>query len=299
MAPLPRLAPRLAHEKTRSNVKEIGQTNATTAPTTSFVKGLLYSLLYLLFSTAIILSNKHIITETNFSCPIAVSSLGSFFGWAVSVLAISCNVTKLKTHLTLQQWCVYVLPIGVCTALSLAFANIAYFYLALSFIQMVKAFAPVVTFVVLVSFKLDRFDVNVVLAITVIVAGCFTASYGQTEAKSAQLGLACMLICEVAEAFRSAGMQYLLATKSFSLFDGMYYFSPATLLFLCVLVYLFEWEQLKDPEHLAAISENPFAFLAASCLGFFVNLASLAVIQNAVRAFPNPESGGDSLRPRV
>jgi|TARA_B110000977_G_scaffold201845_1_gene299236 drug/metabolite transporter (DMT)-like permease len=164
---------------------------------------------------------------------------------------------------------------------------------------MVKAFAPVVTFVVLVSFKLDRFDVNVVLAITVIVAGCFTASYGQTEAKSAQLGLACMLICEVAEAFRSAGMQYLLATKSFSLFDGMYYFSPATLLFLCVLVYLFEWEQLKDPEHLAAISENPFAFLAASCLGFFVNLASLAVIQNAVRAFPNPESGGDSLRPRV
>ena len=43
---------------------------------------MLYSVLYLVFSTTIILANKHIITETNFNCPIAVSSLGSLFGWA-------------------------------------------------------------------------------------------------------------------------------------------------------------------------------------------------------------------------
>ena len=35
------------------------------------------------------------------------------------------------------------------------------------------------------------------------------------------------------------------------------------------------------PEHLAAARRNPAPFLAASCLGFFVNLASLAVIQHA------------------
>ena len=34
-------------------------------------------------------------------------------------------------------------------------------------------------------------------------------------------------------------------------------------------------------EHLAAARRNPAPFLAASCLGFFVNLASLAVIQHA------------------
>lgn len=278
--PFPRLAPRLPKETTSLNVKANESGNATSNTNITFVKGLLYSLLYLVFSTAIILSNKHIITETNFSCPIAVSSLGSVFGWAISVLSIQLNVTQLKTHLTFKQWCLYVLPIGVCTALSLAFANLAYFYLALSFIQMVKAFAPVVTFLVLVAFRLDKFDMNVVLSISVIVAGCFTASFGQVEARSAQLGLLCMLICEVAEAFRSAGMQYLLASKSFSLFDGMYYFSPATLLFLVILVYMFEWNELRDPDHIAAIYENPLAFLSASCLGFFVNLASLAVIQN-------------------
>ena len=247
----------------------------------TWVKGVVSTVLYLVFSTAIILANKHIITETNFSCPIAVSSLGSLFGWIVSIVAVNTGFTELKTHLTLQQWFLLVLPIGVCTALSLAFANIAYFYLTLSFIQMVKAFAPVVTFSILVLFGLDKFDFNIVLAIIVIVAGCFTASFGEMKAKSVQLGLGCMLVCEVAEAFRSAGMQYLLAARSFSLFDGMYYFSPATLIFLGALVYVFEWDQLTQPDHAAEVWANPLAFASASCLGFFVNLASLAVIQNA------------------
>ena len=65
---------------------------------------------------------------------------------------------------------------------------------------------------------------------------------------------------------------------SFSLFEGMYYFSPATLIFLAFLTYVFEWDDVTDPEHLAAARRNPAPFLAASCLGFFVNLASLAVI---------------------
>lgn len=322
MAPLPRLAPRLPPALSRSVSPAPGGR--------SYVKGALWSLLYVAFSTAIILSNKHIITETNFACPIAVSSLGSVFGWVASVAAVGSGAVRLKTRLTFYQWCAHVLPIGVCTAVSLAFANLAYVYLDLSFIQMVKAFAPVVTFATLVAFKLDAYDANVAMTLAVIVAGCFTASFQRMEAKDTRVGLACMFACEVAEAFRSAGMQYLLgaaatktpATKSssndseirgedarkkndaddaddaektsadasklkfssrvsFSLFEGMYYFSPATLIFLAFLTYVFEWDDVTDPEHLAAARRNPAPFLAASCLGFFVNLASLAVIQHA------------------
>lgn len=310
MAPLPRLAPRLP---------PLRRAESASDPTRrSYVKGALWSLLYVAFSTAIILSNKHIITETNFRCPIAVSSLGSVFGWFVSVAAVGSGSVQLKTRLTFTQWCVHVLPIGVCTAVSLAFANLAYVYLDLSFIQMIKAFAPVVTFATLVFFKLDAYDVNVAMTLAVIVAGCFTASFQRMEAKSVRIGLACMFACEVAEAFRSAGMQYLLGADgksalsradkkreqndpeiflggdkkppvdknaekklSFSLFDGMYYFSPATLIFLAFLTYVFEWDDVTDPAHLDAARKNPAPFVLASCLGFFVNLASLAVIQHA------------------
>ena len=125
MAPLPRLAPRLPPAR-RTEAPSGGR---------SYVKGALWSLLYVAFSTAIILSNKHIITETNFACPIAVSSLGSVFGWVVSLAAVGTGAVELKTKLSFRQWCVLVLPIGVCTAVSLAFANLAYVYLPLSFIQ--------------------------------------------------------------------------------------------------------------------------------------------------------------------
>ena len=60
----------------------------------------------------------------------------------------------------------------------------------------------------------------------------------------------------------------------------MYYFSPATLIFLAALVWWFEWEDIKDEEHIAAVKANPLPFACAASLGFFVNLASLGVIQS-------------------
>ena len=77
-----------------------------------------------------------------------------------------------------SEWAFNVLPIGLCTSLSLAFANIAYFYLSLSFIQMLKAFAPVITFTVLVAFGLDTYSHHVLAALFVVMSGCFIAAYG-------------------------------------------------------------------------------------------------------------------------
>ena len=138
-----------------------------------------------------------------------------------------------------------------------------------------------VTFSILVLFGLDKFDMNVVLAIIVIVAGCFTASFGEMKNKSVQLGILCMLVCEVAEAFRSAEMQYLLAAaRSFSLFDGMYA-SPRPRSSSSPVSCTSSSGTNSPSRTPRRVWANPLAFASASCLGFFVNLASLAVIQNA------------------
>ena len=55
------------------------------------------------------------------------------------------------------------LPIGLATACSLAAANVAYFYLSLAFIQVLKAFAPVITFGVLIAFGLDRHNPKILV----------------------------------------------------------------------------------------------------------------------------------------
>lgn len=249
-----------------------GAGSATTAAT--------YSVLYLIFATVLILANKHLITETSFNCPIFVSSLGSWFGWGAAAVAIHTGMEPLSHKLTFGEWCANILPIGACTALSLAAANVAYFYLSLSFIQMLKAFAPVVTYFTLVGFGLDRWSARIMSTLSVVMFGCFIASWG--EAHVTVFGLACMLAAEVAEAFRSVGIQYLIANKKFSLFNGMYYFSPATLVFLMALSAVFETEELlKGGENARAFREYWYLFAICATFGFAVNYVCLGVVKHA------------------
>jgi len=239
-----------------------------------------YATAYLAFATVLILANKHLITETSFNCPIFVSSLGSWFGWGVAAIGIHSGYETLSHRLTFGEWCANILPIGACTALSLAAANVAYFYLSLSFIQMLKAFAPVVTYFTLVAFGLDRWSARIMATLSVVMFGCFIASWG--EAHVTLFGLACMLIAEVAEAFRSVGVQYLIANKRFSLLNGMYYFSPATLVFLMALSALFETEELfKGRENARAFRKYWYLFTICATFGFAVNYVCLGVVKHA------------------
>lgn len=47
-------------------------------------------------------------------------------------------------------------PVGACQALTLALGNAAYLYLTVSFIQMLKAFTPVVVLAIGILFKLEK-----------------------------------------------------------------------------------------------------------------------------------------------
>mmetsp|Transcript_20825 Transcript_20825/g.33752 ORF Transcript_20825/g.33752 Transcript_20825/m.33752 type:complete len:80 (-) Transcript_20825:19-258(-) len=78
--PLGRLAPKL---RTPPPLAVTTKSTAKGEYSYAWLLGALYSATYLVFSTSIILANKHIITETHFNCPIAVSALGSLFGWTV------------------------------------------------------------------------------------------------------------------------------------------------------------------------------------------------------------------------
>ena len=238
-----------------------------------------HSAAYLVFATILILANKHLITETSLNCPIFVSSLGSWFGWGASAFAARVGWTKLSHELTFGEWFASILPIGACTALSLSAANVAYSYLSLSFIQMLKAFAPVVTYFTLVAFGLDRWSARILITLGVVTGGCFLAAYG--EAHVTLFGLACMLVAEVSEAFRSVGVQYLIANRKFSLFNGMYYFSPATLVFLMLLSFIFERDEVFKSGNTETMREYWYLLLVCATFGFAVNYVCLGVVKHA------------------
>ena len=65
-----------------------------------------------------------------------------------------------------------------------------------------------------------------------------------------------------------------------TLFDGLFYFSPVTLVFLWLMVFVFEWDVVSAELHGAAALGNPGSLLAAGSFGFLANVAGLGVVQH-------------------
>ena len=112
------------------------------------------------------------------------------------------------------------------------------------------------------------------------------------------------MACEIAEALRLCGVQYLLSSntnmantavsgaassggqntavsrEAMTLFDGLFYFSPVTLAFLWLMVFVFEWDVVSAELHGAAAAGNPGSLLAAGSFGFLANVAGLGVVRH-------------------
>ncbi len=298
MSSLGRLAPRLRPLVAKPRGGDGGGSGR------AWIPAAMHGALYVVLSASLVLSNKHLIVNTH--TPILIASLGSLFGTIVAWTLVGVGHVKLKTRLTMHQWVTYILPIGACTAVSLAFANLALTYIRLSLAQMAKAFAPAVTAAALVSLKLDRtFDERCARAVCVIVFGCVVAAWGALDGQPhAWIGLGCMVACEIAEALRLCGVQYLLSSntntantavssgaagsgqntavsrEAMTLFDGLFYFSPVTLVFLWLMVFVFEWDVVSAELHGAAALGNPGSLVAAGSFGFLANVAGLGVVQH-------------------
>ena len=130
------------------------------------------------------------------------------------------------TLLYYRAWLQQVFPIGIFMGLSLAAGNCALLYLSLSFIQMMKSIGPVTVYIILQITGLERFHLMVCLSVMVIVSGCVVAAYG--ELHLSVTGLTLIVIAELNEGTKNAAMQFLLANKKFSMWEGMYFFSPAS-----------------------------------------------------------------------
>ena len=244
----------------------------------SLLLGIVYGLAYLATATSIILLNKHVLAVTPFHFPISLASLGVLFGWIISVVGVHTGLVSLEKHkdITLTSWLTNVVPIGFFTGITLAAGNIAYFYLSLSFLQMAKAISPVCLFFILTGTGLDRFHLNVFLAVMVIVVGAVICA--GNEVHFTWIGVCLVLVAETTEACKAAAFQFLLANKSFTMWEGMYFVSPASLVFLGTAIACMEYKDLVKEDALGQMAANPLLFTAAGTLGFGVNFCSLGVI---------------------
>lgn len=69
-----------------------------------------------------------------------------------------------------------ILPLGFCSASTLALGNMAYLHLDVGLLQMLKSCCPVFVMLVAIAFQLERFSWSLVSSITFIAAGTATTA---------------------------------------------------------------------------------------------------------------------------
>ncbi|KAK9865387.1 hypothetical protein WJX84_008174 [Apatococcus fuscideae] len=214
------------------------------------------SVAWMVVSSSLILVNKHLMSNDGFHYPMALSGLGMGFSAVASWLV--CKVFKLveaKKSISAHFYMTRIVPVGLFMALTLHFGNVVYLYLTVSFIQMLKAFTPIITMIALFMAALEVPTRQLISSVLLIALGTAIASYGEINLNI--IGVICMFASESFEATRLVMTQVVLVGLKFNAVEGLMYLAPAC----------FAWLLLGS------------LILEGSCLGLYVNALAYMVIQ--------------------
>ncbi|KAG2489087.1 hypothetical protein HYH03_012313 [Edaphochlamys debaryana] len=189
-----------------------------------------------------------------------------------------------RFKMTPRYYLTRVLPTGFFMALTFQTGNMGYLYLTVAFVQMLKAFCPVVTMLLLFVARLEAPSTRLVAAVTLIACGVALASYG--ELNLSLFGLAAMLVSVVAESVRLVLTQHLLAAPglpgaALQPVEGLFYISSACTAVLAVQASYTEMPALLARRDWQAVGLHPGQFAVAACCGFAVNMLAITVIKLA------------------
>lgn len=116
-----------------------------------------------MFCNVLITSPSNACCYAGFAYPITLSGLGQAFSGVAAL--ICCRVLRVVVADKPVNWrffCMRMLPVGFFNAMTLMFGNAVYLFLSVAFIQMLKAFTPVITMLglFLVSLEVRRCNVS-------------------------------------------------------------------------------------------------------------------------------------------
>jgi drug/metabolite transporter (DMT)-like permease len=187
------------------------------------------------------------------------------------------RIPRLSTKRTYLR---AILPIGLLFSLSLVCGNVTYLYLSVSFIQMLKAAAPIAVLLATWLFRLSEPSLSAFGNICIIVVGVVVASLGEVQFNI--LGVAYQLSGIVFEATRLVMIQRLLSAEfKMDPLVSLYYFAPVCAITNGLLALVFEAPRmtLMDFERVGA-----FTLLVNAAAAFLLNFASLLLVSS----FPPP-----------
>eukprot|EP00658_Telonema_sp_P-2_P033768 TRINITY_DN24720_c0_g1_i1.p1 TRINITY_DN24720_c0_g1~~TRINITY_DN24720_c0_g1_i1.p1 ORF type:complete len:328 (-),score=51.04 TRINITY_DN24720_c0_g1_i1:227-1210(-) len=212
-------------------------------------------------------------------CPIFLTLCGMVFSSAISAVlctlgfAQDTNCQAIGLGFYLRN----VMPIGALIGVTIWQGNMAYMYLSVSYIQMVKAWTPMMVVVIGAIVRWQSPSRRVLVSVLVLVLGTSISSYGELSFSLA--GFLCILASCMCEAIRSVMQEKLLVNHSFGVVEGIMIIYPAAALFLAIMFYFFEMDKFSQIGGSTLVLQNKCWVCTAALLGFLVNFASALVIK--------------------
>jgi len=189
-----------------------------------------YIALWIGLSSSVIIFNKWVLHSAEFKFPLFLTTWHMVFAAVVTQgLAKFSTVldSRHKVPMTPQLYMRAIVPIGLFFSFSLICGNVAYLYLSVSFIQMLKALNAVVTLLATWAFAISPPDMKKLVNVSAIVVGVVIASFG--EIKFVMFGFLIQLAGIFFEAVRLVMVQRILSSPEFKMdpLVSLYYYAPA------------------------------------------------------------------------
>ncbi|KAF1985457.1 TPT-domain-containing protein [Aulographum hederae CBS 113979] len=215
-----------------------------TEPPKASLPAAVYIAAWIGLSSSVILFNKWILHTAKFEFPIFLTTWHLVFATAVTQIMARTTTTldsRRNVPMTGRVYLRAIVPIGVFFSLSLICSNVAYIYLSVSFIQMLKACTPVAVLIVTWTFGMAPPNMKTLANVSLIVLGVIIASIG--EIKFDMTGFVYQVLGLTFEAIRLAMVERLLSSSEFKMdpLVSLYYFAPACALMngaMCLFIEL-------------------------------------------------------------
>ena len=189
----------------------------------------LTGLAFMVIGPSLIVLNKEIMGEFKFPYPILVSNLGVTMSVVLSRAAAALGYLNPPRNASIegQNYLRRVMPVGLAHATTLLMGNWVYLYLDMGFIQMLKAFSPVMLLFCqsLMGIGKPASRVVTLSLFTISVGTCVTCTGGIE--RWSYIGVALMMGSMIFESVRLALTQFLLHDLNFNVLEGLYILSPA------------------------------------------------------------------------
>ena len=225
--------------------------------------------IWIAFSSGVIVYNKYLLVNLKFPYPVFLTTFHMAFA-AVGTRVLARYTTLLKglssVEMTLDRWYRNILPIGALFSASLILSNMAYLYLSVPFIQMLKAFTPVAVLMISFAFGLKQMSTTLTGIVLMISFGVATASYGELEFN--MTGFVYQVLAIGFESTRLVMVQVLLQGLKMDPLVSLYYFSPVCAAFNMLI--------LPFMEGLAPF--RALVLLSNAGVAFGLNVASVFLI---------------------